>query len=99
MMSGWRRDASLRYCSPTPKIILFGVVLLLFAGITKAFELLASSIVCSLGWDYEINFSGITTFFAVLSGLVFLISIIEKTCRGARRDIKYVIRRTLCDSS
>ena len=95
-MSGWRRDSYLRYCSPTPKIILFGAVLLLFAGSIKALELLALSVTKQLKLNSEVDFSNAIVFLLALACFVIMIAILERIFRGNKRDIMYVVRKRLC---
>lgn len=95
----WRRDAHLRYCSPTPKIIIFGVVLLLFAGLTKAFEFVVLSVIKQFHFDASVDFSNVIMLLVGLSAFVILFAILERIFRSSKRDIKYIIRKRLCDAS
>lgn len=95
-MSSWRRDAYLRYCSPTPKIILFGAALLIIAGLLKMVETLVMCIVNQLQHNIDIDFSNLITFVLALSGIVIIFAIIERTLRSTKRDIKYVVKKGLC---
>lgn len=97
-MSGWRRDSYLRYCSPTPKILLFGVVLLILAGLVKLIELFALSITKQLRFDVVVDFSNILSLVLSLSAFVFLIAILERILRGNKRNIMYIVRKRLCAS-
>lgn len=97
-MGRWHKDAYLRYCSPTPKILLFGVVLLSFTGVLKLIETLALMIVNQLRLRIAIDFTNAITFFLLFSIVVLFFSIIERILRSKRRDIKYVIRKGLCAS-
>lgn len=95
-MSSWRRDAYLRYCSPTPKIILFGAALLIIAGLLKMVETLVVCIVNQLQHNIDIDFSNLITFVLALSGIVIIFAIIERSLRSTKRDIKYVVKKGLC---
>ena len=95
-MSNWRRDAYLRYCSPTPKIMLFGAALLIIAGLIKMVETLVMCIVKQLQHNIDIDFSNLITFVLALSGIVIIFAIIERTLRSTKRDIKYVVKKGLC---
>lgn len=97
-MSSWRKDSYLRYCSPTPKILLFGVVLLLIAGLSKILELIAICFVRLLHKNTIIDFSNLIAFFLVSSCASLIIAIIEIVLRSTKRDIKYVVRKGLCAS-
>ncbi len=96
-MSCWRRDSNLRYCSPTPKILLFGAVLLLLAGLFKVFEMLAVSIVSQFDNVVIIDLSKTIIILLALSGLSFLTAILENIFRSPKRNIKYMVRKSLCD--
>ncbi len=95
-MGGWRRESYLRYCSPSPRIIIFGAVLLLFAGLIKASEYVARSISKQFGLSLTIDFTNVFMFFLGLSGLVLLIAILERIFRSNKRDIMYIVRKRLC---
>ena len=95
-MNGWRRNSYLRYCSPTPKIILFGAVILFFAGLIKVFEFLAMCITKLLRINILLDFTNIIAVFLALSAFVILLAILERIFRGSERDIKYIVRKRLC---
>lgn len=95
-MSGWRRDSYLRYCSVTPKILLFGVVLLVLAGLIKVVELLTLRITKQLRLDIVIDFSNIIVLILLLSVFVFLLTILERIFRSNKRNIMYILRKRLC---
>lgn len=97
-MSGWRKDAYLRYCSPTPKIILFGGVLLLFAGLTKLFEKAAVTLCGMFHVGTKIDFTFGIIFFLVTAAFIFVIALIEYVTRSNKRHIKYIVRQRLCAS-
>ena len=98
-MGRWSKDKYLRYCSPTPKMIIFGVVLLSITGLVKVLEILATIITKELHKDININLSNIITCLLYCSLLIFAVSIIEYLLRSDRRNIKYIIRKALCDTS
>ena len=56
-MSGWRKDKYLRYCSPTPKMIILGVALLCVSGLIKIVEILAMIVMFEIKADTNIDFS------------------------------------------
>ena len=95
----WRRDAHLRYCSPTPKILIFGVVLLVFAGLTKAFEYVVLSVVKQFHISVTVDFTNVIMLLIGLSGSVIMFAILERIFRSSKRDIKYIVRKRLCDVS
>ena len=64
-MSRWSKDKYLRYCSPTPKMIIFGVVLLCITGFVKVMEILAIIITKELHKDININLSNIIECFGI----------------------------------
>lgn len=97
-MSGWRKDAYLRYCSPSPKIIIFGGVLLLLAGLTKLFERAAVTLCGMLQVDVKIDFTYGVIFFLASAALFFVSAIIEYLTRSNKRHIKYIVRQRLCAS-
>ena len=98
-MSRWSKDKYLRYCSPTPKMIIFGVVLLCITGLVKVMEILAIIITKELHKDININLSNIIECLLYCSLLIFAVSIMEYMLRSDRRNIKYIIRKALCDTS
>lgn len=98
-MSRWSKDKYLRYCSPTPKMIIFGVVLLCITGLVKVMEILAIIITKELHKDININLSNIIECLLYCSLLIFAVSIMEYVLRSDRRNIKYIIRKALCDTS
>lgn len=97
-MSGWRKDSYLRYCSPTPKIIIFGGVLLLFAGLIKIFEYIVIGVCGLLRRNTEVDFSSAVILFLSISALVFIVAIFEYILRSNKRNIRYIVRKTLCAS-
>ena len=97
-MSGWRKDSYLRYCSPTPKIVIFGGFLLLLAGLIKILEYIAYSICGLLRFNIKFDFSFAIILFISISALVFIVAILEYLFRGNKRNIMYSIRKTLCAS-
>lgn len=97
-MSGWRKEAYLRYCSPTPKIIIFGGVLLLLAGFTKLFEKATITLCGMLQANVKIDFTFGIMFFLVTAAFVFVIAFIEYITRSNKRHIKYIVRQRLCAS-
>lgn len=97
-MSGWRKDAYLRYCSPTPKIIISGGSFLLLAGLTKIFEYAAVILCGMLHSDVKIDFTYGIVFFLVSAAFIFIIAIIEYFTRSNKRHIKYIVRQRLCAS-
>lgn len=95
-MGGWRRDSYLRYCSPTPKIIIFGAVFLLLVGLTKASEYVVRSVSKQFKFDIVIDFTNLFVFLLGVSGFVILLAILEKLFRSNKRNIMYIIRKRLC---
>ena len=98
-MRVWCKDRYLRYCSPTPKMIIFGVVLLCITGMLKVLEILALIINKELHTNINIDLSNIIDCLLYCSLLTFIFSIMEYALRGDERNMKYIIRKTLCDSS
>ena len=98
MNGGWQRNSFLRYSSPTPKIVLFGVILLLSAGIVKLFEYILWNVAKLLEMNVVIDFVNVIISILAIAGAVFIIAILEFVFRGNNRNIKYIIRKTLCDS-
>lgn len=98
-MVRWHKDSHLRYCSPTPKILIFGGILLLFAGLIKIFEYIAFCICGLLRLNKKVDFSSVMIFFLAVSALVFIIALLELFFRGNKKNIKYIVRQALCDSS
>lgn len=95
-MSRWSKDSYLRYCSPTPKLLIFGAVLLILAGLIKMLEFLTLNIEKKLQLNAIIDFTSTIDFFLALSGCVIMFAILEKILRSARRDIMYIVRKRLC---
>lgn len=95
-MSGWRKDSYLRYCSPTPKIVLFGVVLLFIAGLVKILECIAIFFIKQLHKTAIIDFTNLIVFFMTTSCIMFIVAIIEKVLRSDKRDIRFIVRKGLC---
>ena len=97
-MGGWRKDSYLRYCSPTPKIMLFGGFLLLLAGLIKIFEYIVFSVCGLLQLDKDIDFTDAIIFLISISALIFVIALIEAVSRGNKKNIKYIVRQAICAS-
>ena len=97
-MSGWRKDVYLRYCSPTPKMCIFGGVLLLLAGLTKIFEYAAVTLCGMLQADIKIDFWYGIIFFLGSAAFIFAVALIEYLTRSNKRHIKYIVRQGLCAS-
>ena len=96
-MNRWSRDKYLQYCSPTPKIILFGVLLLLFIGGVKVVEIVILRIVQKGHIKADVDsFSNIYLLFFSSSLCSFAFAVIEYVVRSDRRNIKYLIRKQLC---
>lgn len=95
-MSRWRKEASLRYLSPTPKIVLLGVGFILMAGFLKGIEHYLLIFAETFHFDKTIDFK--PYFFGLLSAGVisFFIAIVEKFTRKESREIKYIVKRRLC---
>lgn len=98
-MSGWRKDKYLRYCSPTPKMIILGVSLLCVSGLIKLVEILAMIVMYEIHADTNIDFSKAVECLMYSSLMIFALSILEYALRSDRRSIKYIVRKALCDSS
>lgn len=97
-MGGWRKDSYLRYCSPTPKISIFGGVLLLFAGLIKIFEYIVISVCGLLRRSTDVDFSSAVILFIAISALVFTVAFLEYAFRSNKRNIMYIVRKILCAS-
>ncbi|MBR1816016.1 MAG: hypothetical protein IJ763_04875 [Lachnospiraceae bacterium] len=95
-MGRWSKDACLRYCSPTPKIILFGVGFILLAGIVKIFEIFTSEVFRLLRIDIIVDFRLVIAILLIVAYIMGLIAIIEKITRSDERDISYSIINRLC---
>ena len=97
-MNGWRKNSLLKYASPTPKIILFGVGIISVAIILKLFEIVINRLYQVLGHNNNASFSSIITLLIITSLFVFLITVIEGVTRSNERRIKYMVRKRLCAS-
>ena len=95
-MGRWCKDAYLRYCSPTPKIILFGVGFILLAGIVKLIEIFISEVFRLLRIDIIVDFRLVVAVLLILAYITGLTAIIEKLTRSDIRDIRYSIINRLC---
>lgn len=98
-MGRWSRDKYLRYCSPTPKIILFGVLLLFLTGLVRVVEILVLSITQELHINTDVDFSNVIMVLLFVSASAFIFAILEYAVRSNRRNIKYIVRKRLCASS
>lgn len=98
-MGRWSKNKYLRYCSPTPKMVIFGGLLLIIAGFVKTTEILLLVITQELRIDRNIDFSVIIKVLLYSSTLIFVITIFEYIFRSNKRDIMYMVRKSLCDSS
>lgn len=98
-MGRWSRDKYLQYCSPTPKITLFGVLLLFLAGLARVVEILALCISQKLHINANVDFSNVIMLLLFFSAFVFIFAILECAVRSNRRNIKYIVRKRLCASS
>lgn len=98
-MGRWSKNKYLRYCSPTPKMVIFGGLLLIIAGFVKTTEILLLVITQELRIDRNIDFSVIIKALLYSSALIFVITILEHIFRINKRNIMYMVRKSLCDSS
>lgn len=98
-MGRWSKNKYLRYCSPTPKMVVFGGLLLITAGFVKTTEILLLVITQELRIDRNIDFSAVIKVLLYSSALVFVIAIFENIFRSNKRNIMYMVRKSLCDSS
>ena len=96
-MRTYRSGSILRYSSPTPKIICFGAALLLLAGVMKCLELILSTIFELLHLDAMIDLSVTIFILLMMSGISVLSADFEFGLRSNERDLKYILRRMLCD--
>ena len=92
----WRENAIMRYLSPTPKIILLGVVTLMIAGLVKVAEYGVNRIVQYLNYDKMFDFTYCFVTLFVSGFLIIIIAIIEKNTRSDARTIRYTVRHRLC---
>lgn len=98
-MGRWSKNKYLRYCSPTPKMVIFGGLLLIIADFVKTTEILLLFITQELRIDRNIDFSVIIKVLLYSSALIFVITILEHIFRSNKRNIMYMVRKSLCDSS
>lgn len=96
-MSRWSSTNKLKYIPPTPKIILFGVLLLLLAGVVKALELVMIIVYQRFCIDNIFDFSWVTRLLAFGSLFLLIIAVLEYAIRSDIRSIKYMVRQNLCD--
>ncbi len=94
-MGRWSKDSYFKYSSPTPKIIIFGVGILLMAGIVKGVEVIINKLYTIIGRN-PMCFDTVIHILIMASILVFIISILEHIFRSDKRRIKYAVRKRLC---
>lgn len=92
----WNKNAIMRYWSPTPKIILFGVVTLMIACLIKLAEYGSNVILQYLHYNKKFNFTYCFVALIVAGILIIIVAIIEKITRSDARAIRYIVRHRLC---
>lgn len=92
----WRQNAILKYSSPTPKIILLGVGMLLIALIIKTFEFIINQIVVALKLGKTVDFMLFFYLTLATATVIIAIAFIEKITRSDKRNIKYLVKHRLC---
>lgn len=98
-MGRWSKNKYLRYCSLTPKMVVFGGLLLITAGFVKIIEIFLLVITHELQVDRNIDFSVMIKSLLYGAVLIFVIAILENIFRSDKRSIMYMVRKSLCDSS
>lgn len=95
-MNRWRQNAILKYSSPTSKIILLGVGMLLIALIIKTFEFIINQIVVALKLGKTVDFMLFFYLTLATATVIIAIAFIEKITRSDKRNIKYLVKYRLC---
>ncbi|MBQ6734285.1 MAG: hypothetical protein IJR00_05165 [Lachnospiraceae bacterium] len=93
----WSSTNRLKYMTPTPKIALFGVLLLLLAGIAKTIEIVLFVVNQRFHILQMIDLSFVVRILFIGSVLVLLVAVLECRCRSDVRNIKHSVRQSLCD--
>lgn len=92
----WTRNARLKYNSPTPKIILCGVGVLLLSAMTKGLEVFVNKFYQLINMNGSADFSKTIIGFFGIAISIFAIAIFEFFLRSDRKRIQYKIRHRLC---
>lgn len=95
-MNRWREKAVLKYTSPTPKIILLGVVTFLIAAGIKILELMINEIIVALKIGRTVDFMLFFYLALAVATVIIATAIIEKVTRSDKRNIKYLVKHRLC---
>lgn len=95
-MNRWQRYASLKYCSPTPKLIVFGVGLLFISGLLKIIEMAVSQLIVIMEWKGIADYTTAISILIEMAIIIFGIAILEYATRSDKRQIKYIVRKRLC---
>lgn len=96
MSRRWSKNIILHYCSPTPKLLIFGAVLLLLAVVAGLIEKSLMRIVQLWNICVNVDLSKVTYSLLFMSGSLIVIAIIEFVTRSDKRNIKYIVHKRLC---
>ena len=97
-MSRWTRDACLKYCSPTPKIILSGVGILFVSLITKGAEYVVNILHQLTKQNSIADYKGLIIVLIGIAVFLFSFAVLENFLRSDNRRIMYIVRKRLCAS-
>lgn len=95
-MNRWKKYAILKYCSPTPKLIAFGVGFLFISGIIKIIERAISQLIVIMEWKGRADYSSVINTLIEMAIILFGVAILEYVTRSDKRKIKYIVRKRLC---
>lgn len=97
-MKRWTKDARLKYCSPTPKIMLFGVGVLLASLITKGAEYVVNRLYQLTKQNSVADYKSLIIVLIGIAMLLLSFAIFENFLRSDKRRIMYIVRNRLCAS-
>lgn len=97
-MNRWTKDARLKYCSPTPKIILFGVGVLFASLLTKGAEYVVNKLYQLIKQNSIADYKSLIIVLIGIAMFLFGFAILENLLRSDKRRIMYIVRERLCAS-
>lgn len=97
-MNRWTKDARLKYCSPTPKIMLFGVGVLFASLITKGAEYVVNRLYQLIKQNSIADYKSLIISLIGIATFLFGFAIFENFLRSDKRRIMYIVRNRLCAS-
>ena len=98
-MSRWTKEIGLKYCSPTPKIIISGVGFFFAFLIIEMAEYSVNKFYHLMQMNRVADYTKLIRFMIGMTVFLFGFAILEYAIRSDECRIMYIIRRRLCDPS